>query len=139
MTLEHHRICSVSHFQISMTDVASPNAYPEIFPGEQLVVFGRNGIVVATAWDDNGQSEPLVEIMVTGLGPPELQFEELIPIATGEIEIGDQGVEVGNVIACDLQTIMVPAGRWRVLILADTLKAFHARIVRFHIWPLAEA
>ncbi len=138
MTLEHRRICSVSHFQISMIDAASPNAYPEIFPGEQLVVFGRNGIVVATAWDDNGQSEPLVEIIVTGFGMPESTFEGLIPIASGEIEIGDKGVEVGNVIACDLQTIMVPAGRWRVLVLADTLKAFHARTVRFHVWPLAE-
>jgi hypothetical protein len=138
MTLEHRRTCSVSHFQIAMLDVDNPNAYPEIFPGEQLVVFGRNGIVVTTAWDDNGQSDPLVEVIVTGIGMPEAQFEGLIPIATGEIEIGDQGAEVGNVISCDLETIMVPAGRWRVLVLADTLKAFHARIVRFHIWPLAE-
>jgi hypothetical protein len=138
MTLEHRRMCSVSHFQIAMLDAANPNAYPEIFPGGELVIFGRNGIVVSTVWDDNGQSEPLVEVIVTGLSRPEMQFEDLIPIATGEIEIGDKGVEVGNVISCDLQTIMVPAGRWRVLVLADTLKAFHTRIVRFHIWPLAD-
>lgn len=49
MTLEHRRMCSVSHFQIAMLDAANPNAYPEIFPGEELVVFGRNGIVVSTA------------------------------------------------------------------------------------------
>jgi HEAT repeats len=138
MTLEHRRMCSVSHFQIALLDAASPNAYPEIFPGGELVIFGRNGIVVSTAWDDNGQSEPLAEVIVTGLGRPELEFEDLIPIATGEIEIGDKGIEVGNLISCDLQTIMVPAGRWRVLVLTDTLQVFHARTVRFHIWPLAE-
>jgi hypothetical protein len=80
----------------------------------------------------------LVEVIVTGLGRPEMQFEDLIPIATGEIEIGDRGIEVGNAITGDLQTLMVPAGRWRVLVLMNTVEAFHARVVRFHIWPLAE-
>lgn len=134
----HRRVHTVSHFQVSLLDADAKTAYPDITPGGQFAAFGRRGVVVATAWNDNGNSEPLVEIAVAGFDAPVAGATTLIPIASGEIEIGAAGVLVGNVITSDMKLIRdVAPGRYAVLVSADALVPMTARRVHFHLWPAA--
>jgi hypothetical protein len=120
---------------VALTDAADKGAYPDLSPGGQLVTFGRKGVVAATAWDDNGTTEPLVEIAVSGFDRPGAGGA-LLALATGAIDVGAQGVLVGSFLTQDLKLIAdVPTGRYQVLVSADALVPMTARRVTFHLWP----
>lgn len=136
MTQEiHRRVYNVSHFQVSLVDAADLKSYPNLAPGGQLAAFGRNGVVAATAWDEGGKTPPEVEVSVSGYDEPNAAALALVPLASGEIMIGDRGALVGNVLTSDLRLIPVPQGRYRVLVSADALVPMTARRINFHLWP----
>lgn len=73
--------------QVALFCAEAKNAYPQWKTGDEHVVFGQRGVVVATATD-----QPIEVIVYTGKEKP-----EHVLCVSGEILIGDQGFIVGNV------------------------------------------
>jgi hypothetical protein len=133
----HRRIHNVSHFQIDVLSVGA--VLPEPLFGGALVTFHGRSINVATAWDDNAQVPPHVEIVVTGYDEPTLSgFSGLHSIAAGPLDVGHQGLVVGNFITDDTSAVAVAKGRYSVLVLLDKLEPMTARQVHIHLWPAQE-
>lgn len=130
MPLLHHRIHMVSHFQVALFASGVKDAYPEQATGVGLVTYGGSGIVVSTAWDDNGKVPPEVDVAVLLEEPA----SGLLAIAEGPLEIGDDGALVGNAIDGDLEKLTIPAGRYRVQVSADRREPFFARKVAFAVF-----
>lgn len=128
----HRRIHNVSHFHAVVA--SKGQALPDDLFGGTLVTFYDCGVIAATAWDDNATVEPHVEITVSGFGSPLLgSFPDLLPAAAGNLIIGPEGLEAGNSITGDTTLIAVPAGRYRALVLLDTLTPMTARRLHVHL------
>jgi hypothetical protein len=126
----HSRRHSVSHYQIDLVVVGGAMSVSDV--GGTLVNFAPGHINVATAWDNDGL-EPLIEIILTGFkGLSADGIAGVIPVASGYLDVGSSGVEVGNFITADLATVAVPFGRYAVTVFADKLEPATARRVHFH-------
>jgi hypothetical protein len=126
----HSRQHNLSHYQIDLLVVGADMAELEV--GGTLVSFAPGHIKVATAWDNDGL-EPLVEIIITGYAALAADgIADVIPLASGYLDVGSLGVEVGNFITADLATVAVPSGRYAVTVFADKLEPITARRVHFH-------
>ena len=135
-TVLHQRIHAVSHFQVFLMDREASDNYPDYGHGSSLATFSPHAVAVSTAWDDNGTTEPHVEVIVTGFDAPSEQSEDLKPVADGQISVARGGIQVGNVIANDVDAVSIPEGRYVVTVFTDTLAPFTARRVRFHLMRL---
>lgn len=128
----HRRVHTVSHFHAMVASKGQP--FPDDLFGGTLVTFHDCGLIAATAWDDNATSDPHVEIIVSGFEPPlPGLFPGLLPAAAGNLTVGPEGLEAGNVITGDIALIGVPLGRYRVLVLLDTLTPMTARRLHVHL------
>jgi hypothetical protein len=137
LELLHRRVHHASHFQVCVLDGAGVvEPILDHLNGGVLASFGNRGIVVSTAWDENGAVPPHVEIVITAGGHSGAAFDDLKPIAEGEFHVGDQGVDVGNVIAADLARVPVAPGRYLATVFADVVAPFVARRVRIHLMAL---
>ena len=132
----HQRIHSVSHFQVFLMDREASEGYPDYGHGSSLATFSPHAVAVSTAWDDNGTVEPNVEIIVSGYDAPSERSDGLKPVADGQISVARGGIQVGNVVTNDLNTVAIPEGRYVVTVFTDTLAPFTARCVRFHLMRL---
>ncbi len=127
----HRRVHSVSHYQIDLLVKGAEMSGPDA--GGTLVAFAPGHINVATAWDENGTVPPHVEISVSGYERlPAAGIAGLLPLAAGYIEVGAEGLEVGNYISGDVAHVAVPNGTYAVTVFADKLEAPTARKVQFH-------
>lgn len=126
----YRRVHYVSHFQIDLLVHGADMA--EMEAGGTLVSVAPGHIKVATAWDSDGQ-EPLVEIVITGYCQLSAAgIEGVIPIASCPLDVGPDGIEVGNFITADVVTVAIPAGRYGVTVFVDKLEPITARRVHFH-------
>lgn len=131
----HRRAHAVSHSQIDLLVKGADLA--EMEAGGTLVSFAPGHIKVATAWDSDGL-EPFVEIVVSGFAVlPAAGIDDLIPLASGRLNVDSAGVEVGNFITADLMSVAIPAGQYAVTIFADTVTPMAARRVHFHFRKLS--
>ncbi len=127
----YRRVHNVSHSQIDLLVRDADTAEMEV--GGTLVSIGPGHIKVATAWDNDGK-EPQVEIVITGFDQlPAAGIEGLIPIASCPLDVGADGLEVGNYITGDVSLVAIPAGRYGVTVFVDKLEPMTARKVHFHI------
>lgn len=75
------------HSQVGLFDADAKDAYPQWKTGNENIVFGPRGAVVATATDQS------IEVFVCqGKGSP-----EHVLCVSGEILLGDHGFIIGNV------------------------------------------
>jgi hypothetical protein len=137
MTELHRRIHSVSHFQVVLAAAAVEGALRDNVAGAAAATFTRHAASVTTAWDDNGQCEPHVEIAVRLEAVMPTETPGYHPVAQAEIEIGPDGIDVGNVISGDLARVDVPAGRYDLLVGVDARELFTARKVLFVLTSVA--
>lgn len=94
--------------QVALFDPAE-GSYPDWEVGVEHAVFGPRGVAVATASDIE------VEIIVCR----GQQVPGKMLCISGEIEIGDQGLLVGNVVSCDLYELAWPPGKAAVQVYVD--------------------
>lgn len=127
----YRRVHSVSHFQIDL--LVKGAGLVEHDTGETLVVFAPGHINVCTAWDENGAVPPHVEIIISGYEMlPAAGIGGIRPLAAGYLEIGTNGIEVGNYITGDISPVAIAEGRYAVTVFADKLEPMTARRVQFH-------
>ena len=102
----HRKMHLVHYWQVALWDVANRSSYPQGETGDESVVGGPGGVVVTTATDLD------VEIVVidSDTKPP----EDFYNLACIEIEVGGQGLEVGNVTTADTSRVRCPEGRVRI-------------------------
>jgi hypothetical protein len=98
--------------QIALFDTEDKDSYPQWPDGKASHVFGPKGVAVAALIDN------WIELEV---------YEELIPAnkvfyGSGEINIGNSGVTVGNVIANTIGNIAWPPGKLKVEIYANGIE-----------------
>jgi hypothetical protein len=93
--------------QIALFDAQASDAYPEWLTGDEAAAIGPRGIAVATAGDVD------VEVIVYDLQDEDAGSARVIGSSriSGIIEVGNQGLLVGNVPASDLFEIEWPTGR----------------------------
>lgn len=128
----YRRTHNVSHFQIDL--VSKGALLTEHDVGGTLVSFAPGHINVATAWDENGTVPPHVDIGISGYEPlPAVGLAGLIPVAAGFLDVGPDGVEVGNVITSDVSVVVLPKGRYAITVFLNTLEPMAARRVHFHL------
>jgi hypothetical protein len=128
----YRRTHNVSHFQIDLVSKGSPLSEHDV--GGTLAAFAPGHINVATAWDENGTVPPHVDISISGYEPlPAVGIAELIPVAAGFLDVGPDGVEVGNFITSDVSAVALPKGRYAVTVFLETLEPMAARRVHFHL------
>ena len=126
----YRRVHVVSHSQIDLLVRGADMA--EMEAGGTLVSIAPGHIKVATAWDNDGE-EPHVEIVITGYGQLSAAgIDAAIPVASSPLDVGADGIEVGNFIVADVATVAIPAGRYGVTVLVDKLEPMTARRVYFH-------
>ena len=81
---------------------ASPDAYPEWIIGDERAVFGNHGIAIATAEDTN------IEVIIrTG---EDVSDENLYPCISSMINIGQEGLLVGNIPSGNINKIPWKSG-----------------------------
>lgn len=100
-------IVQSSHFQIGLWDAASNDSYPEFsddYNMLDLVFFGPKGVVVTTEGSED------IEVVVTSKEASAPLVAEKKCLGNGIIEIGDRGVEIGNIITDDIYQLPCPAG-----------------------------
>ena len=127
----YRRVHNVSHFQIDLRVKGSQLV--EHDAGGTLVSFAPGHINVATAWDENGSVPPHVEIIISGYEMLSAAgLEGVIPVAAGILDVGKDGVEVGNYISNDLASVAIPEGQYMVTVFIDKLEPMTARLVHFY-------
>ena len=127
----YRRVHDVSHFQIDL--LVKGAQLSEHDAGGTLVAFAPGHINVATAWDENGAVPPHVEIIVSGYEAlPAAGIDGVIALAAGFLDVGADGVEVGNYISGDIAGVAIPKGHYAVTVFADKLEPMTARRVQFH-------
>lgn len=94
--------------QVALWDHGDPNSYPEWFTGEEPAVVGERGVAVATAED----ADVAVRVL-------EAEAPAGSPVAEGTISVGDEGLDVGNLVAADVAHVEWPGGRTGVRVYTD--------------------
>jgi hypothetical protein len=100
-----------SYYQVAIFDAENPDAYPEWKIGKELIVFGQYGVVVVVANDTE------IEISVA--------IGKLIPTyklcVSGEININNKGVIVGNVPSSSLDNVEISSGHYSITVMTDDI------------------
>jgi hypothetical protein len=92
--------------QIAFIDAASKDSYPQWKTGLESIVFNSRGIAVATASDQS------IKIVVCrGDETP-----EHVLCISGEINIEDQGVIIGNIPAATVKNFLLEKGKYYITI-----------------------
>ena len=73
--------------QVALFDASTKDSYPQWKTGDENIIFGQRGVVVATATD-----QPIAVSVCKGKG----NLAHILCIS-GEIFLGDQGFIVGNI------------------------------------------
>lgn len=95
--------------QVALFDAEDKEAYPQWKTGDEIVVFGLHGVAVVTAGDKQ------VDVRVfKGMVEPQHSL-----CVSGEIEIGEQGVLVGNVPAASVTHLSLSSGKYSVVVYTD--------------------
>jgi hypothetical protein len=97
--------------QIGLCDFEAKDSYPQWKTGDELVVFGLHGVAVATASDEQ------IEVIVCK-GKVETQYSLCV---SGEILLGKKGILVGNIAAATVANLLLPRGRYSVVIYTDRI------------------
>jgi hypothetical protein len=97
---------SVQYSQVALFDAEDVESYPQFQTGQEPAVLGNKGICVATANDTD------VEIVIYQ-GKAELKSEGF-EILSGEIQVGNQGLIVGNESTADTAQVSYPPGKTSV-------------------------
>jgi hypothetical protein len=99
----------VLYSQVALFDAETQGAYPQWRAGKEIIVFGSRGVAVVAA------NDKYVNVVVCkGMGSPKYEL-----CVSGEIQVGNQGLTVGNVPASDLNRIPLESGRYSVVIYTD--------------------
>jgi hypothetical protein len=104
---------SVQYSQVALFDAEDTNSYPQFETGEEAVIFGSKGVAVATANDTD------VEIAVLKGEAHESDIVGFFLLLSGEMQIGNQGLIVGNEITADTAEVAYPAGKASVSVYAN--------------------
>lgn len=132
----HRRAYRASHFRVFLVALEQTEGRPDYGHFRSLVTFGPVSVAVSTAWDETAAEQSNVDITVTGYGEPDGQAGDLMPVADGQISVGPKGLQIGDVVEGDYETLQVPVGSYVVTVFADALAPFVARRVRFHLMAL---
>lgn len=101
--------------QVALFDPTVKSSYPDWGDGAAEVVFGPNGVAVETRPDHLGPVA--IEVWTDSFEGA----ESLRAVGTGHITVaGNQGVLVGSVTGNDLHVAPVPAGKHRIVVLANS-------------------
>jgi hypothetical protein len=92
------------HAQVALFDAEDADSYPQWKTGTEDAVLGPKGVAVATASD--------TEIEVT-VYKGKRASDEILCIS-GEIQVGDQGLVVGNIVSGDFAQLAWPPGQTSV-------------------------
>ncbi len=95
--------------QVALFDAKTEDTYPQWRTGDEAVVFGRHGVVVSVANDQEVQL-----FVCRGKGVPESKM-----CVSGEIEVPSGSIAVGNVPAAQVAYLPVQSGRYSVAIYTD--------------------
>lgn len=110
--------------QVALIDAESADdSYPQWETGEEDVIFGSKGVVVATAGTTNEASAIRVTIY---LGPEE---PDEILCASGVIQVGKQGLLFGDATIGDVARIPWPAGETSVFVYVDAPRAERRHVI----------
>ncbi len=94
---------SVQYSQIALFDAEDTESYPQFETGEEPAVLGEKGVVVTTANDTD------VEVVLYQ-GKADSTPDEF-HILSGEIQVGSQGLIVGNETTADTAQVSYPSGK----------------------------
>lgn len=108
--------------QIALLDAESDESYPEWQTGEENVVFGSKGIAVATKGDIK------VDVAVFK-GQLDFDIEPLTLLISHRIQIGNEGILVGNIVAADVLKLDWPEGDIIVSVYANGVREQVTRVV----------
>ena len=98
--------------QIALVDVETPDAYPEWITGDEIAAIGPNGVAIPTLGDT------FIDVIIyKGRGDV-----DGIEYASGFIEVGNQGLLVGNIAASSYTTFAWPSGKTAFKVYADKPK-----------------
>lgn len=100
-----------SYSQVAIFDAEDKDSYPQWKTGDEYVVFGFRGAVVATAAD-----QVIHVIVCKGKGTPEYVF-----CVSGEILIGTQGLIIGNIASENIVPGIRENGRYAIVIYTNGL------------------
>jgi hypothetical protein len=98
------------HAQVALFDAEDDNSYPQWETGTEEAIFGPKGVAVATAADRD------VEVTVQRGAKP-----DGMPRISGEIEVGNQGLIVGNIVSGDFAQLEWSPGKVTVDVYTDKL------------------
>ena len=113
----------VQYSQLAILDAEDKSSYPQWETGEELIVFGEKGIIVAT------ENDTKVNTIVSSNFPK----TNGNLLGSGIIQVGRKGMLVGNVVTNDLHSIECLSGKTRITIYVDN--PGKAQIVEFVIQP----
>lgn len=103
---------AVEYSQVALVDTEDEDSYPVFETGEEAAFFGDKGVAVATATDRD------VEIIVyQGEGKPK---EQSFFVMSGTIEVGVEGLTVGNETTADTAQVSYLDGETFVSIYANS-------------------
>jgi hypothetical protein len=106
--------------QVALLDAEDKNSYPQWQTGDEHAVVGSKGIVVATA--------PDLEIEVVVKKKEAIEPDGLL-CTTGQIEVGKQGLIVGNIVSADFAHLPWPSGKATVDVYVNGLGEQATRVV----------
>jgi hypothetical protein len=116
---------SVQYSQVALFDAEDADAYPQFETGEEPALLGEKGVVVTTANDTD------VEVVVYQ-GKSDSNPDEF-HILSGEIQVGSQGLIVGNETTADTAQISYPSGKVSVSVYADAQNSANVTRVSFFL------
>lgn len=114
---------SVQYSQIALFDAEDAESYPQFETGEESAVLGEKGVVITTANDTD------VEVVVCQEKAD--STPDKFHILSGEIQIGSQGLIVGNETTADTAQVSYPAGKVSVSVYVNAQNSTEVTSVLF--------
>ncbi len=111
----------VQYSQVALFDAEDVDSYPQFETGEEPAILGDKGVAVATVNDTD------VEITVYK-GTAE---SGLVHILSGEIQVGNEGLIVGNETTADTAQVSYPPGKTSVSVYVNSQKPNEVTTVVF--------
>ena len=121
----------VQYSQVALFDAEDSNSYPIFETGEEAAVLGDKGVTVATANDTE------IEIVVYQ-GKME-SAPSGFHILSGEIQVGKQGLIIGNETTADTAQISYPSGKAAISVYVDSQSPSEVTSVVFVLDSLEQA
>jgi hypothetical protein len=115
------------HSQVILLDNEADRGFPKMRTGAESVVFGEQGVVVATKEDFETEV-----VVCQGKDEPEHEF-----CVTGLIRVSNQGLLVGNIEAATTANIPWPRGRTLVTVYTNGIFTNATKVI-FYLEHLGE-